>query len=730
MMVPARPSPAVERICRALFVIGWGWFVFTAFWGIADMPTAGHLGAGSAVTSMMAEGEIRFHSFYPMWDWYSVVDPMPNAAYTHHPFGPHWMSVLFVALIGHRDIVCNLPAAIMSSLMPPMLFRIGTRAWGIVAGTATALGLVVLPITVGFSIFHNVEIITIFGAILFFWGHLEYQALGRTRHLLASLAGALVCTSGDWPGYLIVGVMLAWGFFRAYASPSWMTPAVKPSRYHMWWAWSAAIAVGTFMVWMAFYQHLDRIGEWLAQGKSRGGGSDVPLKTVLEARKNWIDFSFTPLAIWIGKAAVPIAVLRLVVRRLDEEALSIAALFGAVVQYVVFRRGADIHIFWPHYFGLYYALAVGQIVVTAQWLGGAIAKWFSPPNARAVAAASAFVAMGPSVFLIVPDGARALGIWRRTGGKYDDKGSLWDSDADYLFVVSKLARPRVHFGEALGHQGAWGWEQDWALGNRSEDAQDPSPRRPVWVARVRELGADHLKRLAPKYHLRIYGEDGVVVVLRGEPAAPLDAYSLDLHEPNFFQWLFTNNVEPVRTLPDAPDPFTTWEWRVHLDVPAAAPTAQPKTFEELRIAHNVAVEQGRDDEAERLRERIVDQLDRRPETHFSDGSELVGVRVTRGVKPMLEVFVQAAGPTKGDSTFTIRSAVVAKNPLSLVPIDTTECDRAQPPPLPTKLWRKGYIYRFHAALNHRIGRERYWGTWSGGPRTKSGNPKIDLVEMP
>ncbi len=705
------------------------WFAFCAFWGIAAMPTAGHLGAGSAVSTMIAEASLQWHTVYPLWDWYRVVDPYPAAVYTHHPFGVYWMSAVFVKLLGHRDIVCNLPAAMMSASMPPLLYRIGKRAWGEVAGTATALGFVVLPITIGFSIFHNVEVITMFGSALFFFGHLEYQATGRRLHLVTSVIGATIGTSGDWPGYFLIAPLLAWAFLRAFTLPQWMTPHLNASRYHTWWAWCVAATLATCALWMGLYQHVDRIGEWLAQGKSRGGGSDMPLAAVLESRKNWIDFSFTPLAIAVGKLAVPVIIVRVLVRRRDEEVLSLAALFGAVLQYVVFKRGADIHVFWPHYFGTYYALAVGQLVATAEGIGLFVGRFIAPMRSRMIALVLAGLTSVVAIFMILPDGVRSLGIWRRSGGKYDDRGALWDSDADFLFVLKKVARPRVHRGEMLAHQGPWGWEQDWALAGLSEESQDPTPRDPFWFARARELGADHLKRLAPKNHLRIYGADGVVVVTRGEPNAPLDAFSLHEREPNPFEWMFTNNTEPVRTLDTTPDPFLTWEWRVHLDQAATPPTAAPTTIDELRIAHNVAVAGGNTDEAEKLRERLVDRLDRTPESHFDDGSELMGIRVTRGVKPTVEIYVHAGGPTAGDTTFIVRSNIVKANPLSLVPIDATECDHAVPPALSTKLWKQGFVYVFHAALNHRIGLEKYWGTLGRRAASRDGAPHIDLVEL-
>ena len=68
--------------------------------------------------------------------------------------------------------------------------------------------------------------------------------------------------------------------------------------------------------------------------------------------------------------------------RRDEETYALGVLFGAVVQYVAFRKGADVHIYWPHYFAAYFALAMAQLAATSgigvAWLVAAL-----PPDARA-----------------------------------------------------------------------------------------------------------------------------------------------------------------------------------------------------------------------------------------------------------------------------------------------------------------------------------------------------------
>ncbi|HEX4511999.1 MAG TPA: glycosyltransferase family 39 protein [Polyangiaceae bacterium] len=713
----------IERFALALGILASVWFAFTAWWGEFQIPAGGHIGAGSAANCMLAEAQLQWHSIYPLFDWYADKDPYPIAANCHHPFGQYWLSAIALKLFGHRNFVPCLPAAILSTLTVPLLYKTAKRAWGPLAGAAAALGFAFLPITAGFSQFHNLEVIVIFGTALFFHGFLKYQETKRASDLALALVGAVFAVCGDWVGYLMLAPPLAWAFFRAFA-----VPGARPTRvYSKWWAWSVVVAVGSFAMWMALFKHADKLQDWLQSADTRAG-SDVPLGKVLEERKHWIDFSFTPVAIAIGKFAAPIALFRLIVRRRDEELFSLAALFGATVQYVAFKRGADVHIFWPHYFGLYYAYALAQLVRTAGDVGGFVMRFIAPMRARTVATIASVVVLLVPTILVVPDGVRATKIWRATGGKYDDNGTLLRSHVDMLVIVDSIAH-RVPHGQRVGyHPGAnWGWEHIWALGGPSEQSGEPEPQQPFWFARASGLGAGGLRDVSKHFHLRIYGD--TVLVTRGDPNTPLDAYSLDEHEPNIFQWMFVNNVEPVREVTTTPDEFFTWEWRYHLDQPATPPTRAPQTLEETRIAHNAAVARGDEAEANRLMTQLRGVLVRDVETQYDGDHELMGVRVTNGVKPMLEIWFRAGGPTQNDTTFGVRSSIVAKNPLSSIPIDTVDREMAWPPALSTKLWKRGFVYKFEAVMNHRIGLEKYVGSWRGGPRPKHHADAIELVSV-
>ena len=721
-------SPALERACAAIATVGCVWFAFTAMWGMAGIPAGGHLGSGAAGTALQGETMLKWHSVYPMWDWFSSTNPYPAQAICHHPFGIFWMSAIVIAIFGHHDFVVNLPAVLMSSATPIMLYKLGKLVWGPVEGAAAVLGFVILPLTVGYSIFHGLEVATIFGSILFYLGTARWQRWGRKRDLAMFVAGALVATSSDWAGYLAIAPVLAWAFMRAFVLPTWMTPAFRPSRYHKWWALSVASALFTLLLWVWLFKRADKIGEWLASAETRGGGEGIPLSVVLESRKAWIEFSFTPVAIAVGKIAALVAVVRFVVRRDDGELFPLAMLFAATIQYVAFKRGADVHIFWPHYFGAYYALALAALAASVREAGSFLAARLAQ-GVRRYAAPSALAVVAIPSLVMLPDTVRSLRVWRETGGRYDDHGQLIRSGADMLVVLKELVAGHLRRGDRVGaHSGAHlGWEHSWTVRTDFVDAQTPNPAYPFWIARASALGADRLKTIAKTHKLAIYGDP--IVWPRGSAPGPVDAYSLGDHEPNVWQWMFTNNVEPVRHVPKTPDPWLTWEWRVHLDQPAIEPEGEPKTLDEIRIAHNVAVARGDTAGAERLRERVVAQLRREPETHFEDGTELMGVRVTRGVRPTLQVWFEAGGPTTGDTTFQIRSHIVRRARFSVIPANATDRDMAWPPPLSTKLWKKGFIYAIECALDHRIGLERYTGIWLGGPSRKGGGGPIDLVEV-
>jgi hypothetical protein len=730
--------PTISWMSRVVVVLASGWFVFAAAWGLFEIPASGHLGAGSAATTMASEPMLQYHIVYPSWAWYTGA-PSKDLYICHHPFGTYYFSALFLWIFGHHDFVVHLPTVLLSAAIPPLLYGISREKWGEPVGAVAAAAYVFVPIAVGFANYTNLETITIFGTLLFFWGHSRHMTSGAPGYLFASLAGLVFACAGDWVGYLLVAPLLAWAFLRACVVPSRLTPALALERYVRWWGLSVGIAAGELLLWLGLFYHADQIGSWLTQGAARGGGSGLALEAVLESRKNWIDFSFTPLAILLGKVALPVCVLRVLALRRDEEVYALSILFGAAVQYVAFKNGADVHIFWPHYFAPYYALALAQLVHTIMAAVRWIALRFAPAKASAIAGAAALaVGLFPSIAM-AHDGILSLWVWRRTGGRYDDNGHFIPSAVDMHVVIRQVVVPKTKRGTVIdAHDSAgWGWDHIWSYEGQASPAGLPAAgnagaTHPFWIARGSGMSADTERRIASSAHVRIYGD--VWVVDQREPLAPVDAYAVAEREPNAFEWLFFGGTEPVRSVGSSPDPWLTWEWRTHLGEAAPMPEGEPRTLDEMRIAHNAAAQRGDDAQASRWRQAIDAQIDRTVKAKFDKGLALIGVRLLGGVQPRIESWFEATEPL-GDITFDVRSTALARARWSLIPPDTTDRQMAVPPPLATKLWRPRFIYRTVTVLNHRIGAERYAGQWvsrdgSAPPTRVDGPLPVTLAVIP
>lgn len=737
----AGARPLADRVARAVAVVASAWFGFTAVWGMFGIPGGGHLGAGSMASIMASEHVVRWKIPYATWDWYTATAPDKSTYACHHPYGLFYLPAPLLWLFGHHDFVGNIPAVLINASIPPLLYGIARERWGPRIGAVAAASYVVVPLAVGYSNFWGLETLCIFGVLLFFWGHSRHMTTRKGRYLAASLIGAAIACSGDWIGYFIVGLLLGWSLLRAFVLPARLTPRLRFEPYARWWALSVSIAVATLLLWVGLFYKADKIADWLGSGAMRSGGGDLPLKLVLESRKNWIDFSFTPLAILVGKIAAPVCLLRVLITRRDEDTYAPALLAGAVVQYVAFKQGADIHIFWPLYFAPYFSLGLAQLVHTVAWVVGAIARRFrrfAASRALAVVAWTELVLGLAPVLAMAHDGVLSLWVWRRTGGRYDDRGALIRSDVEELEVIKQVVMPRKAPGTSIDiHQG-WYWHFDWQFQGKPNTAGMPVAgstsvaTHPFWIARASGLSSEEQRKIAHDVHVRVYGD--VWLVDQREPPAPLDAYSMNEREPNPFEWLLYGGTERMRTAGTDPNPWLTWEWRTHLGQDAPAPTGAPATLDQMRIAHNVAVSRGDAQGAETWRARIDAQIDRTIQSAFEPGLQLLGVRLTGGVEPRVESWFRVTAAPTADATFAVRSTIEKRAALSLIPVDATDREMAFPPSLPTALWKPGYIYETEAVLNHRIGRERYLGRWIGYgrwvPQRVDGAPETSLAVLP
>ena len=729
MARPPYPSPDPvgttswpERVAPWVAATASVWFALAAAWGMFGPVPAGHYGTMGG-QGIIGENMVRWHIWGPVWD-YVTTKPTPAMYYCHHPWGPFWMDAVVYALFGHHNFILPLPAVLMSAATPPLLYGAARDAWGKVAGAAAAVGFVFLPITLAFANFHNVETTVLFGCALFFWGHGRMLKTWRVRHLVASLVGAAVAESGDWPAFVMLATFLGVSLVRLLL-PKRLAPPVWFRRYATWWALAASVSVGMLVLWVALFMRSDKLGDWLSSATSRGtGGETASLGAALEARKYWIEISFTPPVIFVGKLAAPLALVRLLWRRRTEEAYSLSILAGATVSYVFFKQAADVHIFWSQYFGGYFALAFAQIVATLAELGPAIARVTRAHRATTVMRAAALAVTIVLGLALSPDALRTLRYARETGGRFDEHGHAISSETNIIYVMYRLKDrlPPDTGVDVFSPYMMWSWAYGWASAGEGRNvstlptehagAGDPHP---IFMARASGLTVEQQKTLVSTFHVEIY-DDEVWVVDRRHPTAPLDAYSFDEHEPSLGEWYFIGGVEPIREY--VRDPFSTWEWRTHLGQVATPPDAPPKTLEQKRIAYNMALSEGDAPKATALWAELERALVREPAATFTQGISLLGFYRIGGTEPRIVLLFQTTQPLAGDVAFNVSASMEKPKLLSLIPVDPSERYVSMPPALSTRLYRPGFIYSHRVVLRQRVGVERFWGSF----QSKDGSP--------
>jgi hypothetical protein len=383
----------------------------------------------------------------------------------------------------------------------------------------------------------------------------------------------------------------------------------------------------------------------------------------------------------------------------------------ALVQYFVFKQGADIHVFWPHYFAAFVALGMGALTESMIGLGGLVRRLVARRHpSRAARPLDVAVAMGMLLLplgFILRDGAPALAYARATGGRFNEKGLYIDTDgaktAMLRWVAPQLA-PRAVVGLHEGMKATWA--QVWSLGGRIVKAPHGLPRAASGIdeyfADTRLMPDVQRAELVASRHVRAIGPFWWVTTRA--PAAPIDAFAFVEREPGPVEWYLLSGSEPIRTI--EPDAFATWELRTHFDQPVEPPTVEPQGLEQQRIAHNVALATGDVSRAEALRGSL-ERAFAGPAVPLGGGHVLVGRRFERGVEPALTLLMRAAGPVAGELDLRVRSRVVRAPLLSTTMADPTEREVAPPLALSPRRWRSGFLYSHRVVIRKRPGTEHF-----------------------
>jgi hypothetical protein len=714
------------RLGRALTAAATLWFALVAFWEIGAPFGAGHYAASSAVT-LAGENMLRFHTLLPVTD-VPLGNPTSADCYCHHPFGVFWTSAVFRALLGHHDFVCRLPAALLSAFTPAVLYALGRSLWSPLAGAVTALAFTLTPIALAFANFNALEVPTLFGVCLASLAYVRFWQSGRKRFVFVCVGALLYASNTDYPGLIFAAELLLLTFVRVFVRGRTLDAARFRHGAHLF-GWGVMLLTLLCGAYIAVFAHIDKLDELLTQGRLRSIGNQRPLGDVLEARRYWLLLMFTPLGIAVGKLGAFTSLVRCAVRKNELESLPLALLGMALFQYLVFSQGADVHIFWPHYFAVCFALGLGALAQS-----GFDVLLRSPlRNGQAPLAVFAVAALVP--LAMARDAVTALVYGRKTGGRFNEKGAFIQPDKDKVLALEFL-RERAAPGAVVAlnlnmRKSLW---VPWVLGHptKIDGASRFSGDERYYVTDGRFSEGTALRDRSRRARTAVVGPFWIFD-FRGEQNQPLDAFAIVKREPNLLERYFISGTHALRNA--EPDAYATWELRTFLSqAPNPLPEAEPVTFEQLRVAHNIAFEQGDVRRMGEFRKRLLAGTDTSVQTLYEDGTKLLAARFEHGASDVLTLYFESTGPD--DQRFTIRGRVEAPMSASLVPADPLEREVGLPTTIPRNAWRPGYIYSSVTEILKRPGRERFVGRWVNTTsatlplKTKAGKNDVTLLVLP
>lgn len=717
---------ALERqLSRAIVVTSTMWFALVAAWELFGPLLAGHY-ASSASVGIVADNMLTWDIPGPVWE-YTTERPLPSQFYCHHPWGIFWTTALLMKVFGRHDFICRLAPVLLSVATPPLLFALGRAVWRPLAGAVAALCFVVLPITLAFANFNALEVPVMTWLLVGMWGFVRFNQTGRRLHLTLCLVGFALALHADWPAFVLVGSLLAFALLRGFLVPRLFGDARRFRRkrfadYATWWVLTASLAGLTGVLYLYAFQRAGGLDDLLSSYRGRSTGADMPLDEVLASRRYWIELTFTPIAIVLGKVAAVVCAVRLLLRRYEHEVLPLLVLFMAVAQYVTFKQGADVHVFWPHYFALFFALGMAALADTAL----RIAEKFRANDSKLVSG-TALVAIVVAL-AIARDGVPALVYARGTGGRFNEKGLLVHSDgAKTAFLRWLELNPGDVVAMHVGMKTTWA--QMWTLRrvvHQHRPLPPPGSRHDIYLADTRNMYDELQQRLADHQHVVAVGP--FWSMRPGGPHAPIDAFAIVESSPTPVEWYFVSGTEPHRDI--VPDPYLTWELRTHFDQPAEPPTTQPERFEQIRVAHNIALTRGDDVAAEKYYQQLMSQLGD-PQVTFDNGIELVGTKYEVFGRPLLTLLFRAGpeGATPHDLQVGVRSRVLEAASWSTTMADPTTREVSTPMGLGPMRWRPRFLYSHRVAIRKRPGVETFEFYWTLRRRLHGDNkPKAHLPQ--
>jgi len=717
----AGPALAAMAVLLALGV---------ALRGIAGPVPNGHFASITAI-GMAGDNMWRWHKILPIIGYFDRLPGAPNY-YMHHPLALFWDVALLGKVFGFHDWVLRVPPLLYVTLTPFFLYRIGRDLWGPLEGGLTALAYVALPITIVYANYHDLEQPYIFGVVVASWGYVRFTRTWRDRYAAASALGFFFALNHAWWGYLWGAFFLPWIFVRGFMLPDRLLGPVRARPFGRYCGLMCAALGVAFLVEIYVLRESNRVADVITSFFVRKGDLTLPLDDVLKSRQYRIGLMFSGLAIMLGKLAIPAIAGRVVIKRSDRELLPLFLLLAAVVHYVGFRQGAAVHIFWPHTFAPYFALAIGALAASVRDLTAWFATTFSAWNerrARNWGVVAAVVLVGAPVLFVLRDGLSLVRLSRETGGRFAEANL--DSEID-KGVALRWFLSRMPPDASVGFHSSFPafWELEWDARPRQVSpgvavpaAGPGGPRIFVLDSRATSLG--ELRTVAARF--RVHAVGPFWLVDRQEAAAPIEGYRFDEREPGWWERWSQGDVEPIRKVRN--DPWVSWEWRTAFGQPAAPPAGPPAMDDDLRIAHNLALAGGDKAGAAGLRAALAKRFNLPLHATYGNGTELIGGVHERGAQRSMTLYF-VAGKFDQDVKYVVNAHVFAPPRLSTLPVDSATLDLARNPTLPTSLWRPGGIYAIRFVYRRRPGSEVLTGAFSPvPPRTDDPRHPVEIARL-
>ena len=713
-------DPRVERVGTWMAVAAVVWMLLVAAWGIAGPFPDGHFSA-TANIGTAAWNMLLLHLRYPvLW---TPAHAGPLDYYLHHPLGVFWTAELFIKLFGVHDWVLRLPAVICSALSPFFVHRIGRAVWGPIEGGLAAVAYASLPITLGFANFHALEGPVILGCLVAIWGYVRYLQTVRERYALASLFGYFWALNHDWPAY-VWGASFGFALFvRTFVVPERFAGNVHYRSVGRYWALLVTATIVGLGSMAYFIVDSGKLQDLYGAYANRSAGHQIPLRHVLDARHVWIELMFPGLAIALGKVALVVILLRTVLRRSwNELVVPLPLLLMAAVQYVYFKQGADVHIFWPHYFAPYFALSVGSLAAgvraAATVLGPRLVVWMENRRVadRTVRRVSAGLPWSGLIVLAIPlaliwrDGASIVRLARETGGRFNSTAIQSDIDKAVAMRWYLQRYPTVlQFGFHPGMVAQWAlaWETDNRVIVRGASVGTKAAHASrLYMLDTATTTVADLRQALESFKVTAVG---TYWFLDRDAPPQLEGFSLEEREPTLWDWYWQGGTEPTRTV--VPDPWIAWEWRNVLGVPGPPPpplTGSVWDPNRLRIAHNAALTAGDAAGAGRLLGALRSRFNVPVTATWSNGTALLGAIHHRGAQRTLTLFFKA-GTFTNRAKFSVTGRVTKRARLSTLALDDGAIEVAPFPAPSTDVWRAGHVYAIKIEYSKRPGVERYTG---------------------